>query len=120
LPPRPITRHDVAILSILTIEFLICCVINVAFEVRACQDVLDYLARVPVPNIILCGLPLRSASCRGERAFVLEIGVFPAHVAKLNCIDLPVKILMVGDRGSIAVRDERGSPQFEEPVNLFL
>jgi len=89
-------------------------------KVRTSQDVLDNLMRVPVPNVVPRGLPLWMASRSGERALILEAGVLPPNVVELDRINLPVKIFVVGDRWQVAVRNERGGPQFEELVDLLL
>ena len=120
LSPCPVSGHYIAVPSLLAIKLLICHVVNVTINVRIGQDILDDLTRVPMPNIILHGLPLRDASCSGERTFVLEATVFPLNVAKLDCIDLLVKILVIGDGWRVVVGNECGHPEFEEFVDLLL
>jgi len=120
LPPRPITRHHVAILPFLSIKFLIWCVINVLLEIRTSQDVHDHLARVPVPNVVHRGLPFWRTSRHWERALVFQAGILPPNITKVNCVDLLMKILVTGDWWGIAVGNKCGGPQLKELVDLFL
>jgi hypothetical protein len=34
----------------LTIKFLVCCVVDMALEIRTAENVLDRFARIPVPD----------------------------------------------------------------------
>ena len=110
LSPCPVSGHHISVLPFLTIEFLIGCVINVALEVWTCKDVLDHLARIPIPDVVLCGPPLQMVSHFWEGAFVFEVGVLPPNITKINRVNLSMEIQMVGDRGRVAVRDQCCSP----------
>lgn len=97
-------------MSFVVAEFLVRRVVDVAIEVRSCKDVLDNLARVPVPNLMDGSHPLRRTRCSGERLIIAELGTFPSNIAKLNGVDLTVEILMVGEGWGVMVGNERGSP----------
>ena len=77
LLPCPIAGHQVSILSLLTNEFLVCSVVDMTIKVWTSKNILDHLARVPVPNVVLPSHPFRSASSFRERAVVLQAGVLP-------------------------------------------
>lgn len=89
-------------------------------EVWTCEKILYHFARVSVPNIVLRSLPLWMACRSGEGAVILETRILPLDAAKLDPIDLPVKILMVHDGRGVVVRNKCGGPDFEKPVNLPL
>ena len=118
--PCPVARHHVAVLLLYTVEFLIWHVVNVSLKVWTSEDVLDDFVRVPVPDIVLRRLPLSGASRFREGLLVPQGGIFPPDAAEFDCIDLLVKVFVVGDGWRVTVRNERCSPEFEELVNLLL
>ena len=69
--PCPVPRHQITVLSLLAVEFLIWCVVNLALKIRMSEEVLDDIARIPVPDIITRSLPLRETGCFREGAVVL-------------------------------------------------
>ena len=69
--PCPVPRHQITVLSLLTIEFLIWCIVDLALEIQMSEEVLDVVARILVPDIITRGLPLRETGCFREGAVVL-------------------------------------------------
>ena len=69
--PCPIPRHQVAVLSLLTVEFLIWCIVDLALKIRTSKEVLDDVARIPVPDVVTCSLPLWETGCFREGAIVL-------------------------------------------------
>ena len=91
-----------------------------AIKLWAGKNILDHLTRVPIPNVIFPRHPLRTAGHFGEGTIVFETGILPRNAAELDCVDLLVKILVVGDGWGVIVGDERGGPQFEELINLSL
>lgn len=80
----------------------------------------DNIARVSIPYLVACGLPLGGPSCYRDGAIVLEAGILPLDTAELDCVNLLVKILMVGNGWRVPVGHERGGPQFEKLVNPSL
>jgi hypothetical protein len=82
--PRPIARHQVAVLSLVFIEFLVRHVVDVAIEFRIGQDILDHLARVSKPHFVRRGLPLGRPSCPREGTVVLELGALPSNITNLE------------------------------------
>ena len=84
------------------------------------QDILDDFMRVPIPNIIPCSLPLWRVNCVGEGTIVPEVCTFPLDIPKFNCVNLLMEISVIDDWWRVTVRNECGSPQFKELVNLSL
>ena len=87
-----------------------------AVEVRTCEDILDHVMRVPVPDVILPSHPLWRASRFRKGTIVSEAGVLPRNVTELNRVDLLMKILVVGDGGRVIMGNKCSGPQFEELV----
>ena len=69
--PCPAPRHQITVLSLLAVEFLIWCVVDLALEIRTSEEVLDDVTRIPVPDVVAHGLPLRETGCFREGAVVL-------------------------------------------------
>lgn len=118
--PCPVAGHHVAVLSSLAVEFLVRHVVDVSLKVGTSENVFDHFARVPVPDVVLCGLPLHGASRFEERPLILKADIFPPDVAKLDCVNLPVEVFMVGDGWRVTVRNECCGPKLKELVNLSL
>jgi hypothetical protein len=110
LTPCPISRHQIAVLSLIFAEFLVHHVVDVAVEVRSGQYVLDHLARVSKPYLVHRGLPLWRPSCPRDRAVVLELGALPPNIANLDGINLVVEVSVVGEGWSVVVGNERCGP----------
>lgn len=69
--PSPVAGHHITILSLLAVELSIRRVVNVAFKIWTSKEVLDNVARVPIPDVIARGLPLWRTGCFGEGAMIL-------------------------------------------------
>jgi len=110
LSPCPISRHHVSILLFFAIKFLISYIINVALKVQTCKHAPNYLARVPIPDIILHGLPLRRASHCWEGTFISKVCILPLNTAKVNRINLSMKVQVVGNGGRVIMGDQCHSP----------
>lgn len=102
------------VLSFLIAELLVRRIIDVAIEGRICEDILDYFVRVPIPNVIFCGLPLWKVGCLREIVVELEGCILPANVTEFNGINLPVEISLAGNGWGGIVGNKSCSPQFEE------
>jgi len=70
-----------------------------AIKIQACKDVLDDFARITVPNVVLRSLPLRMASCYREGPLVFKVIMLPLNIAKVDCVDLSIKINVVRNGG---------------------
>ena len=88
LSPSPVSRHHISALLLLTIELLIGHIVNMAIEVWMCEDILDDLVRVPIPDVVLRSHPLWIMSCFWKRVFIFEASVFPLNTTKVNRVDL--------------------------------
>jgi hypothetical protein len=120
LSPCPVAGHQITVLMFLTIKFLVCCVVDMALEIRTAENVLDRFARIPVPDVVLSSLPLWRVSDRGEWTLILEAGVIPLGITKCDGINLPVEISLVGDGWGVVVGTECGRPQLKKFVGLSL
>lgn len=116
--PCPVSRHKVAVLSLLVTEFLVRHVVNVSLEIWTCEDVLDHFMRIPMPDVILRRLPLCRVGRFRERPLISKASIFPTDVAEFDRIDLPVKVFVVSDGWRVVMRNECGSPEFEELIDL--
>ena len=110
MSPCPISGHQVSVLPFLVIEFPIRDVVNMALKVWTCEDVLDDLARVPIPDVILCRLPFWMTSCPWEESFIFEVSMLPLNVAKVDRVDLSMEIEVVGDGDRVVMGDQCCSP----------
>ena len=110
LLPRPVARHHVTVLLLLAIEFLISHIVNLAFKIRMSEEVFDDVARVPIPDVVAHSLPLWRTSRFGERAVILQVNTFPLDIAHLDRVNLAMEIPVVGNRRSVTMGNECGSP----------
>ena len=82
------------------------------------EDVLDNIARVPIPNVVPHGFPLWGTGHFRRGTLILQGNALPLNIAHRDCVDLAMKIPVVGDGRGVAMGNERGSPQFKKVVNL--
>ena len=118
LLPRPVPRHDVAVLSLITIELPVRRMVDMLLKVWTSKNVFDDLAWISVPDIIVCRLPFGGASCFRAGSLILEAGILPPNIANLDRVNLLVEVSLVDDRWRITMRNKCGSPQFQQLVNL--
>ena len=73
-----------------------------------------------MPDVVVRCFPFWGTSRFRDVSLVLETGVFPLSAAELDRVDLLVEVLMVDNWRRITMRNEHGSPELKQPVNLSL
>lgn len=116
--PGPVPGHHIAVLLLLAVEFLICRIVDVAFKIWTSKEVLNDFTRVPIPDVMVRGLPLWKTSRFGEGAVILQVNIFPPDIAHLNCVNLAMEIPVVGDGRQVTMGNKCGGPQLKKVVNL--
>lgn len=120
LPPSPVSRHEVAVLSLATHKLAIGDVVNPINKFRVREDVVDDLARVAIPDPILGSHPFRRRPILWTKAVVLGGVRLPRYVAKLDFINHGMKFVVINDWCQLVVGDQRSAPDPEELVDYVV
>ena len=72
LPPSPVSRHEIRVPSFAIHVFAVWDVIDAVGEVRVGEDIVYHLSRIPVPDLVFCGHPLRCGTIIRPEAIVLS------------------------------------------------
>lgn len=87
LPPGPITRHKITVSSFVVLEIAVGDVIDAISQIRVCENIVDDLPRVMIPELIFGVHPLRCGCVFRAEAIVSSSVQLPGHLSELNCIN---------------------------------
>ena len=120
LVPGPVSAHKVLILSFLILKVAVWSIVDVGGKLRVCKDVVDDQPGVAIPYLVFGRHPPWDWTILRTDPLILSSVRFPWNLSQFDCVDLCMKVLMINDRGEIAVGDERSAPDFEKLIDNAL
>ena len=120
LIPSPVTTHEVAIQTLPILKVAVWGVVNTRVKLGVCEDVVDNLPRVAVPELIFDRHPLRCRTILGTEPLVLGGVRFPWDVSQPDRINLCMEVLVISNRGEVAVRNKCCAPDIEKLIDNAL
>lgn len=72
MPPRPVAGHKITVSAFAILKVTVGNIVDVVDQIRVCENVVDDLPRVSVPELVLRGHPLRGGPIVWAESIILD------------------------------------------------